>query len=363
MRFGIQFYPLPAATETAAYAQRAMSQYAFEKIWIPDHLSYENPFVTLAAIIAQTSAHVGTSVTNPRCRTPLDLASSFAALSHLAGEKGITVGIGAGSSSSDMIRKRNRVTMLRETILFLREMFAGRKAALEHFPGLTDFFRLDPTAQAFLRIPPAKPPEIFVAAAGPQTLQIADEIGDGLILSNLSFPAALVKQGALGDAMAKLRQTSSRKGTRFTKVLHLHVSVSRDGAAARRCSRRMAVNALIGGHLLRRRLGPLPVPAETLAAIQTAHKAGKSIEEMDSLISDPMIAESGVVIAGTPEECIRQLDEMLRAAKPYGFDIFDMASPLGPDWNEAIDLICREIIPELDRRASHYTETRQRQSN
>jgi alkanesulfonate monooxygenase SsuD/methylene tetrahydromethanopterin reductase-like flavin-dependent oxidoreductase (luciferase family) len=125
----------------------------------------------------------------------------------------------------------------------------------------------------------------------------------------------------------------------------------------------MAVNALIGGHLLRQSLGPLPVPAETLALIQRAYKAGKSIEMIDSLISDQIIAESGVVIAGTPEECIRQLDDMLGAAKPYGFDVFDMASPLGPDWNEAIDLICREIIPELDRRASHYTETRQRESN
>jgi alkanesulfonate monooxygenase SsuD/methylene tetrahydromethanopterin reductase-like flavin-dependent oxidoreductase (luciferase family) len=355
VRFGIQFYPLPAAPETAAYAQRALAQYAFEKIWIPDHLTHENPFVTLAAIITRTSAHVGTSVTNPWCRTPVDLASSFAAVSHLAGEKGITVGIGAGSSSSDMIRKQNRVTMLRETILFLRETLAGRRAALKHFPTLTDFFRLDPSAEAFLRNPPPKPPEIFVAAAGRQTLRIAGEIGDGLILSNLSFPAALVKQGVLGDAMAELEQAQAlRKGTRFTKVLHLHVSVSRDGTTARRCARRMAVNALIGGHLLRQRLGSLPVPAETLAAIQAAHGAGKSIEEMDSLISDSMIAESGVVVAGTPQECIRQLDEMLRAAKPYGFDIIDMASPLGPDWNEAIDLICREIIPALNRQASNY---------
>ena len=45
---------------------------------------------------------------------------------------------------------------------------------------------------------------------------------------------------------------------------------------------------------------------------------------------------------------------MLRAAKPYGFDIVDIASPLGPDWIEAIDLICQEIIPELERRSGAY---------
>ena len=73
-----------------------MAQYAFDKVWVPDHLTYENVFVILAAIIGQTDAHVGTSVVQPFSRTPVDLASSFAALAHLAGERGVTVGIGAG---------------------------------------------------------------------------------------------------------------------------------------------------------------------------------------------------------------------------------------------------------------------------
>ena len=62
MRFGMQFYPLPAAPQTAAYAKRAMSQYPFARLWVPDHLTHENPFVTLAAILAETRAacrHVG----------------------------------------------------------------------------------------------------------------------------------------------------------------------------------------------------------------------------------------------------------------------------------------------------------------
>jgi hypothetical protein len=54
MRFGMQFYPLPAAPQTVAYAQRAMSQHRFERLWVPDHLTHENPFVTLAAILAET---------------------------------------------------------------------------------------------------------------------------------------------------------------------------------------------------------------------------------------------------------------------------------------------------------------------
>jgi alkanesulfonate monooxygenase SsuD/methylene tetrahydromethanopterin reductase-like flavin-dependent oxidoreductase (luciferase family) len=77
---------------------------------------------------------------------------------------------------------------------------------------------------------------------------------------------------------------------------------------------------------------------------------------MEPLISERVIEESGIVIAGTPAECLVQLDEVLRLAESHRFDIVDMASPLGPDWNQAIDMICQEIIPELQRRASAYIQ-------
>src|SRR5262245_23905381 len=90
-------------------------------------------------------------------------------------------------------------------------MFAGRKVNFGVFPRLTYCFRLDPAARGFLRLPPLNPPDIFVAAAGPQTLKIAGELGDGLILSNLSFPTALIRQGALADAMNKLSAARAMK--------------------------------------------------------------------------------------------------------------------------------------------------------
>ncbi|MPZ76290.1 MAG: LLM class flavin-dependent oxidoreductase [Deltaproteobacteria bacterium] len=232
MRFGMQFYPLPAAPDTAAYAKRAMSLHSFERLWVPDHLTHENPFVTLAAILAETKANVGTSVTNPVCRTPVDLASSFSSLAHVAGDRSVTAGIGAGSSSSNMIRKENRVAMLREMILFLRRMFTGERVKLGDFPVLGSFFRLDPAAEAFLRVPPTRVPEIFVAAAGPQTLKIAGEIGDGLIISNLSFPTALIRQGALADAWPGCRCRASALPRCSTCMSRWPAMVMQRGASA-----------------------------------------------------------------------------------------------------------------------------------
>jgi alkanesulfonate monooxygenase SsuD/methylene tetrahydromethanopterin reductase-like flavin-dependent oxidoreductase (luciferase family) len=221
---------------------------------------------------------------------------------------------------------------------------------------MAEFFRLDVGAEAFLRLPPSTPPEIYVAAAGPRMLELAWETGDGLIVSNLSFPTALVRQGALDLALASIASARRARpdGRRFTKVLHLHVSVSRNGAAARRCAKRMGASALIQGHFLKQRMLKLPIPESTAKILWAAHAQKKSVDDMIDLVSDDLLAEAGTVIAGTPAECVAGIDEMLRAAKAHAFDIIDIASPLGPDWNEAIDLICQEIIPEIERRSSAY---------
>lgn len=356
MRFGIQLFPSCTAPELVSCANRALRQFPFATVWLPDHLSYENVFVSLAALITQTQGHVGTSVTHPFGRTPVDLAASFAALSHLAADRGITVGLGTGAATSNMIFKQRRISMLRETALFLRQLFAGHKARFSEFPNLADFFRLDPAAQAVLQLPPAKPLEIFVAAGGPETLRLAGELGDGLILSNFSFPTALLKQGALELALRIVEEgrRHANAASRFTKVLHLHVSVARNGAHARRFAKRIASITLVKSRFQQERVRCLGFPAEKAQAIEDAFNQGIHVNEMESLVGDRSIEESGIVIAGTPDECIAQLDEVLRLAKPYNFDMIDMASPLGPDLNEAIDLLCQEVLPELQRRSDAY---------
>lgn len=133
MRFGLQLFPSCTAPELVSYAKRALSQHPFDTVWLPDHLSYENVFVSLAALITQTEAHVGTSVAHPFGRTPVDLAASFAALSHLAGERGITVGLGTGAATSNMIRKQRRVPMVREMVLFLENSLPVAKQVSVRF--------------------------------------------------------------------------------------------------------------------------------------------------------------------------------------------------------------------------------------
>ena len=70
---------------------------------------------------------------------------------------------------------------------------------------------------------------------------------------------------------------ASHEERRFTKVLHLHVSVSRNGDAARRYCRGMATNGLIQGHLLRQRLLQLPVPAGNLGGDTERPSPGETV--------------------------------------------------------------------------------------
>jgi hypothetical protein len=61
MRFGIQLFPSCTAPQLVSYTKRALSQHPFDTVWLRDHLSYENVFVSLAPLITEIEADVGTS--------------------------------------------------------------------------------------------------------------------------------------------------------------------------------------------------------------------------------------------------------------------------------------------------------------
>jgi hypothetical protein len=56
MRFGIQLYPPCTAPEMADYAKQTTAHYLLDKGCVADHLTHENVFVILAAIIGRTDA-------------------------------------------------------------------------------------------------------------------------------------------------------------------------------------------------------------------------------------------------------------------------------------------------------------------
>lgn len=170
MDIGVVLQCNPPASEVVALAKRA-EQAGFSHVWTFDsHLLWQEPFVIYSQILASTErVMVGPMVTNPGTRDGTVLASLFATLNELYGNRTIC-GIGRGDSALRAIGARPRsLAELRESVEVIRDLANGRSTV---YRGQTR--QLPWVAGSRL--------EVWVAAYGPKALALAGEVGDGYIL-------------------------------------------------------------------------------------------------------------------------------------------------------------------------------------
>ncbi|GEL99733.1 TIGR03842 family LLM class F420-dependent oxidoreductase [Cellulomonas terrae] len=170
MDFGVVLQTNPPASRTVELARLAET-HGFSHVWTFDsHLLWQEPFVIYSAILAATRrVMVGPMVTNPATRDWTVIASLFATLNEMYGNRTIC-GIGRGDSAVRTLHGRpSNLATLRESVHVIRELANDRSVEVNgakvHFPwsrGST----LD----------------IWVAAYGPLALQLTGEVGDGFIL-------------------------------------------------------------------------------------------------------------------------------------------------------------------------------------
>ncbi len=170
MDFGVVLQTNPPAARVVELAQRAES-YGFSHAWTFDsHVLWEEPFVIYSRILDSThKLKVGTMVTNPATRDWTVIASLFATLNEMYGNRTVC-GIGRGDSSvRTMNGKPVKLAELRECIEVVRGLANGREVS---YRGSMLRFPWNPES----RLP------IWVAAYGPKALALAGEVGDGFIL-------------------------------------------------------------------------------------------------------------------------------------------------------------------------------------
>jgi probable F420-dependent oxidoreductase len=170
MDLGVVFQLDPPASNVVAMAQRAEAA-GFSYVWTFDsHLLWQEPFVVYSQILANTSSvTVGPMVTNPGTRDWTVIASSFATLNEMFGNRTIC-GIGRGDSALRTLGGApTTITQLRECVEVIRALGNGgsivRNGNELRFPWVRDS-KLD----------------VWVAAYGPKALAVAGEVGDGFIL-------------------------------------------------------------------------------------------------------------------------------------------------------------------------------------
>lgn len=170
MDIGVVLQNDPPAMQVVEYAKKAEAA-GFSHVWTFDsHVLWQEPFVVYSKILADTErVIVGPMVTNPGTRDWTVIASQFATLNEMYGNRTVC-GIGRGDSALRVLGLQPQsLAQLRESVGVIRGLASGEKVTLRG-----QELQLAWAADSRL--------EVWVAAYGPKALALTGEVGDGYIL-------------------------------------------------------------------------------------------------------------------------------------------------------------------------------------
>ncbi|MET9268453.1 TIGR03842 family LLM class F420-dependent oxidoreductase [Kribbella sp. NPDC003557] len=170
MDFGVVFQCDPPASTVVELARKAEDA-GFGYVWTFDsHLLWQEPFVIYSQILASTQrVVVGPMVTNPGTRDWTVIASQFATLNEMFGNRTIC-GIGRGDSALRTLGAQpGTIDELKQCVEIVRSLTRGE--TVEYRGQQLKFAWVDNGAL-----------DVWVAAYGPRALKATGEVGDGYIL-------------------------------------------------------------------------------------------------------------------------------------------------------------------------------------
>ena len=181
--------------------------------------------LTLAAAIAQhtSTIRIGVAATPVYTRSPAVLAASVNVLGQLLPGRFV---MGLGSSSQTIMGRWNGIpldkplTRVRETAELVRSMLTGARS---------DFNGVTVQSHGYRQPPLENPPPVYIAALRPKMIEMAAEIGDGVIFN-------LWPKSVLPKMMEHVRIGAERAGKNLQDVEVVHramVLATDDKAGAR----------------------------------------------------------------------------------------------------------------------------------
>jgi probable F420-dependent oxidoreductase len=188
MEFGVVLQTNPPASRVVEMMRRAEGA-GFSYGWTWDsHVLWQEPFVIYSAVLAATSdLTVGTMVTNPGTRDWSVIASLFATLNDMYGNRTVC-GIGRGDSARRVIgQPPMSLATLASAMTVIKGLAEGREVSLHGQP---------------LRMPWVRDGklEIWMAAYGPKALRLVGEQADGFILQTADPDIARWTIGSVREA-------------------------------------------------------------------------------------------------------------------------------------------------------------------
>jgi len=352
MQVGVQFHlptykdhPVPELVSLGKTAKAG----GVSQIWVTDNLQSRNAFVVLAAMASSIPINLGTAVTVQYFRNPVDLADSVASISEIMDADEFSVGLARGNGNTpNLVKSPKPISMLRQTAQSLRRLLDGEPVKFGEYPALASYFNFNPDFAFSLNFKPKTPIRLYCGGNGPLSLAVGGETMDGLIYGG-EFKA-VAGAGRLPEALQTFQHAAEKggKGNSQPKIAEIKLSVSKDESAAREFARHASGRRLL--NLSRRGgYGPdefnrLGIEPGDLEQLDIADREGASSEQFGRLVTEQMI--DAVFVAGGPEFCRERMIEVNKTAQDHGFQQL-MFSELGPNVQEAMKLLCDDVIPAL----------------
>lgn len=346
-RLGVQITPWSSSAALVELGRKLAT--VVDTVWVQDQMLARNVYALLGAL-AQGGCGVGTNVTYPIGRNPIEMASAAATISELVPTgREMVVGMGTGGALVNSLFSKDRpITAVREAIELIRALWAGERVELDRFPVLGGALGYKPGAVAELTYAVERPPSIVMAGVGPMILAVAGAHADGLI-SPSNMPT-LSRAALLSGTFAEISGLDTARAARpadlpeLRLIYGINLSVSADRARAREHARRQVV-LVAGNPRLWPDLERVGLDLESAGAVKDAFDAGLGIEGAAAKCSDALA--DALIISGTPDDCLPAVVELRDLATAEGYDEFYLGAPLGPDPQEAADLLVSQVIPQV----------------
>jgi 5,10-methylenetetrahydromethanopterin reductase len=297
MRLGIYFDGFSPTSEMLEISQQAEAAGA-DSLWFAQHMGYREALIMAGAVAGVTKAIklVPTAIT-PYLWRSLPTAMSLATLDELApGRIKIAVSVGnllnLGESGVEVTKP---VRVLGEYVHTIRAHLAGGSVRfdgeLEKLRGSHMEFGKD------AQIP------IYIASTGPQVLNLAGRVGDGVLLSGGLTLESCRGCLAAADAGAK---AAGRDANSVRKAGFINFNVSKDGKAAKAALlRKLAFLFRSKGHADNIKSSGLDIDHQGIMDAL----ARRDLDAATRLLPEKAASVFGV--AGTPDECAELLNGYL----------------------------------------------------
>jgi 5,10-methylenetetrahydromethanopterin reductase len=297
-QIGVAFDGFVTTGEAIALAKQAVDAGA-KSLWVAEHLGYREAITTCAAFaMAAPGPMLVPTAVSPYLWHATPTAMALATLDEMApGRVGVALGVGNPlflQESGAKLEKPLRAN--REFIEAMRKLWSGEPT---HMDG--EFVRL---AGARLAFKP-NPIPIYVAAMGPDMLQLTGRIADGVVLSaGLSTDSVRKSYALCAEGAAK----EGRDPKTLRRAGYIFFGASKDPRQAVDAVRSKLAFVMRNKFLAQNiKESGIPIDHEAvIAAIARRDLAGAA-----ALVSDDAVEAFG--IAGTPEHCRKRLRDFVDA--------------------------------------------------